>query len=591
MSLKPTRRNLSDVQKVKLRDHQPLPEPAEDMAIEIQEPPIPAYSDRHKALKMLSSLALDDADSRNSTPYSREESFDEDFGFDSADDSDQGRSWQLSGDIGSSSFGNSVASFMSWTDDVEVETTKKVQELVDELEKCLYDEESLDKLKKEVAAECYDWRTKFPHYRVRGTGIPSSSFQLQRMYESTISDQIFTSDNEASCVVLEAVGQGDDEEEEMVEEIIASHGSYAQNSKLDDWCNKCDVLESISDSSRPSTADQDGDVCYGRQDDLKQKVKEAVMEQLFSHVWSEMSKSIEPLLKLSSERTLQQKSGYVSFPRPPSRTGSAKFPLAVSIPRAFTPISDLDTTLHVSAKSIHCPSRKTSARPSVESNFELDELVIPRFNKIEHSVDPMRNLVLPPTLRLPQPLSLHSATHVLAPIPTLESRGYHSAADRSRRTMLNRRFSSVASGQERFLKPLEEQQSVITKTSLSKTTTPRQVSAPSSPPNWSRHVTLPPIDHFDPSFKLQGISSSFEPTNKSTEFSPRCNSSAKHKISLSPINVPNSIKVEGTGLTKLELAKQLLAVQGDILFEKNGISSSAKEGRGKQKSRIHSLAK
>lgn len=68
------------MQKVKLRDHQPLPEPAEDMAIEIQEPPIPAYSDRHKALKMLSSLALDDADSRNSTPYSREESFDEDFG-------------------------------------------------------------------------------------------------------------------------------------------------------------------------------------------------------------------------------------------------------------------------------------------------------------------------------------------------------------------------------------------------------------------------------------------------------------------------------------------------------------------------------
>jgi hypothetical protein len=46
-----------------------------------------------------------------------------------------------------------------------VETTGKVQELFDELERCLYGEESLDKLNKEVAQECFDWRSKFPHYR------------------------------------------------------------------------------------------------------------------------------------------------------------------------------------------------------------------------------------------------------------------------------------------------------------------------------------------------------------------------------------------------------------------------------------------
>jgi hypothetical protein len=46
-----------------------------------------------------------------------------------------------------------------------VETTKKVQELFDELERCFYGEQSLDKLKKEVAEECFDWRSKFPHYR------------------------------------------------------------------------------------------------------------------------------------------------------------------------------------------------------------------------------------------------------------------------------------------------------------------------------------------------------------------------------------------------------------------------------------------
>jgi hypothetical protein len=53
-----------------------------------------------------------------------------------------------------------------------VETTRKVQDLVDELERCFYGEESLDKLKKEVAAECFDWRSKFPHFRyIACTGI------------------------------------------------------------------------------------------------------------------------------------------------------------------------------------------------------------------------------------------------------------------------------------------------------------------------------------------------------------------------------------------------------------------------------------
>lgn len=38
------------------------------------------------------------------------------FRFDSADDDAEGRSWQFSGDTGSSGFGDSVTSFISWTD-------------------------------------------------------------------------------------------------------------------------------------------------------------------------------------------------------------------------------------------------------------------------------------------------------------------------------------------------------------------------------------------------------------------------------------------------------------------------------------------
>jgi hypothetical protein len=293
--------------------------------------------------------------------------------------------------------------------------------------------------------------------------------------------------DEAARVVLE--DDGDSEEEE--EEVIASHGSYQEKQEMSDWCNR-------NDNSRPNTTEDSSVVCYGRDlsaESLQQKVKDSVMEQLFSHVWSEVSKGLEPLLHLYSDRTLQQRHSNPSSVQGQSRINNSRLP-AVDTPfRAFTPISDihnseLDDTLCVSAKSICCSARSTLISRKLESNLEVTRTGLAK--------NPVQQTSVPPIASLPKPLTLHSANHVLAPIPSLQPRGYHSAADRRTCAMLNRRFSSITSGHERFLKPLEEQQTVAAKV----TTTPRQVSAPASPPSWSRHVMLPPINHLDPHLKV-----------------------------------------------------------------------------------------
>lgn len=624
MSLKPSRRNLNAVPKVKLGELHPLPEPAEEMAIAVEGPPVSAYGERVMtqqckeaeictALNMLSSLRLGDSMSGSSTPSLPQDSnFDEEFEFESADDSEQGRSWQFSGDTGSSGFGNSVASFMSWTDDTEMESTRRVQKLVDEFERCIYGEESLDKLNKEAAAECADWRNKFPHFRVTGVGISPSTFELEEVPS-------------ASELPVDEIGgrfrAGCDEnihQEVEMEEIIASHGSYQEESLQDIEESKGEILVSESESSRPNTAESTA-VYYDQshaEENLKQKMKDYIMEQLFAYVWTEVSRGLEPLIKLYSERTLQSKSNRPpSAQRPGSRytttCASPQFLPAVETARSFTPISELSSVLQVSSKSIHRSVRRTYVCPSLEPNFEHEESSESNFFKN----DILRHSAAPPTVRLPQPLSLRSANQVMAPVPSSDLRGYHSAADRRARSMLSWRFNSMSSAQEKFLKPLEEKQMLSLKVESSKsTTTPRQISAPNSPPNWSRHFTLPPIENLDPPSK--GPSSSFETKTKTIEVSPRSSTTvkqkdfqnmsltkepsmgntersprsvigAKHKV-LSPIHATDTIRIQGTGLSKLELAKQLLEAEEDFLFEKKGITSAnGKKDRRRPKVNYH----
>lgn len=320
---------------------------------------------------------------------------------------------------------------------------------------------------------------------MRGTGLELSSFRLQALYKNTCADDKMTVD-EAACVVREGDGDSDEEEEE---EVIASHGSYQEEQELNDCCNR------NVNSKPPESSDV---VCCVRDlsaESLQQKVKDSVTEQLFSHVWSEVSEGLEALLHLYPDSTLQQRHINPLSVQGQSTMNNSRLPDVDTTFRAFTSISDnhsseLDGTLCVSAKPMCHSARSTLVSPVLESNLEIARTRL--------KVGPVQQTSVAPTISLPKPLSLHSANLVLAPMPVLERRGYHSAADRRTRAVLNRRFTSVTSGHERFLQPLEEQQTVVAKV----TTTPRQVSAPTFPPNWSRHVMLPPINHLDPHLKV-----------------------------------------------------------------------------------------
>lgn len=317
---------------------------------------------------------------------------------------------------------------------------------------------------------------------MRGAGIDFSSFQLEKPYEEIHIHDKVTSD-EAVHVVLEDDGDGEEEE------VIACHGSYQENPELNDWCSR-------NDDSRPNTAEASVVICHAKDmstESLHQKVKNYVMEQLFSYVWSEVSQSLEPLLQRPSNAALLQ--GQRRMNTSASTLGAADIP--------FIPVSDICDSEHVSmlnvcAKSIQHSSRKTLVSLALEPGLEADELVMPQLARTRVSVEPVKQHRESSVVSLPKPLSFHSPNQVLAPTLKLESRGYHSAADRRTWPILNRRLSSITSGHERLLRPLEEQQTKAAKV----TTTSRQVSAPASPPSWSRHVTLPPIDRLDPHLKV-----------------------------------------------------------------------------------------
>jgi hypothetical protein len=323
---------------------------------------------------------------------------------------------------------------------------------------------------------------------VRGAGIDTSSLYLQRLYEEgSMDDKVAT--DEAACVVLE--NEGNSEEEE----VIASHGPYQEQLEVNDCYNR-------DDNSRPYIAEDNVVMCNSNRNlsakSLRQKVKDFVMEQLFSHVWSEVSKSLEPLLLSHSESTLQERPGHPASQHGQRGMNNPRLPV-YDIP--FAPIPDVhDTELEqrAFAKSIHCSGRRTLIRPVLRPNPDGNESVYSQLARTGHAVDLVLQSREPPVVSEPKPLSLHSANHSLTPTQTLESRGYHSAADGRTQPVLTRRFSTMTSRHERFLKPLEEQQTTAAKVTASR----RQVSAPTSPPNWSRHVALPPIDHLDAHVKV-----------------------------------------------------------------------------------------
>jgi hypothetical protein len=309
--------------------------------------------------------------------------------------------------------------------------------------------------------------------RLKGAGIEFSSFQLERPSKKIHIDDKVTSDETVHDVL--------EDNRDREEEVIASHGSCHEHQELNDWCSR-------NNNSRPNTAEVSAVMCCAKDvsaESLQQKVRNYVMEQLFSHVWLEVSQSLEPLLQRPNNAALLQ--GQRRLNTCTSTLGGTVIPF---IPVADVRDSERFAILSASAKSLQHSAGRTG--------LETDDLGMSQLARTRASVDPIEQLRESPIVSLPKPLSLHSANRLLASTATLESRGYHSAADRRTYPMLNRRLSSMTSGHERLLRPLEEQQKKAAKA----TATSRQVSAPASPPSWSRHVMLPPIDRLDPQLKV-----------------------------------------------------------------------------------------
>jgi hypothetical protein len=77
-----------------------------------------------------------------------------------------------------------------------VETTRKLQQIYDNLESFLYDESPApDDISPELLAECQLWKDKFPHLRVVGKAIlPPKGFQVTSQLTSHVAEEVIAID-------------------------------------------------------------------------------------------------------------------------------------------------------------------------------------------------------------------------------------------------------------------------------------------------------------------------------------------------------------------------------------------------------------
>nr|CAD7430940.1 unnamed protein product [Timema monikensis] len=477
--------------KVKLSRQQPLPEPPDSMTILTK-----SHFEGNKFPKI---------DSQTFSPFAKTtagdkfqcgsgaRSLESDFNIVCDGDDEDGEAfWQTSEGTGSS-LGQSVASFMSWSDEIEVETTKKVQELVDQMEHAFYGEDLSENLQGSQLEECQHWREKFPHLRIVGTNIqPSSAFN--------------------DC---------DDTFIEEEEEIIASHGSYeestAYSAAISLNTSRCDKPYTPGQISRTPTHLGDG---QKELETLRDHVRESVKDEIFSYLWPKVIKSLEPALKVYAERTLS------------SRTGS------------FQSLNNIDLgeSLSVSQKSL-------SVRLSANQTSRLTS----RIPKIMSDADKTSEWRHGKTLDRTIGNSPHCSLNSKSPCHNLPSVVDH----HGRGETAHKRNTAIL-------------QTTLDRAKVKKQQG-RQVSVVPSPTNWSRHVTLPPIENLEIRSKASSSpryrSNSVVTTPRNTTIDSRPNTTAFRKMSLSPIHIPSVFGEPVVGLSRLELAKQLLETHHENVYD------------------------
>ncbi|XP_068084904.1 uncharacterized protein [Anabrus simplex] len=580
--------------KVKLPRGHPLPEPAEDMAIKVEEH---APDEGGDVAKERSSFEISDIAA--SLPdisgglESKEFCFDR-YISDLEVDQDSDDYHSLFNDSGTSTLGQSASSFMSWMDEAELEKSKEVQRLVDEIDNAIYDGMPFPVTDQKALEVLHQIKDSQLHLRVIGE-------QLQNIPEG-----ILAFDEDLAP-------------EQDVIHVLASHGVYEENNKV--IPNQPVVLPKEDDTDilemkHGSQVKYIEEVLLhheneGLHDDMKcnvektnagavswsakesrdrfiEKVKSFVMDQLVHYVLSEAVQPCElvrdkniPSLSEDDEQVNQHSSSL----RPNTREDDDfeddveddnadifQRPNCVQQPAFLVEESSITSTkhafasfLHVSPMTIHPLPRKFVSNlkySNTNSNFEVPfflnqpptnrnamKEVLSKPDFCGPSQISMKEVLNKPNFCGPSEISVVSLSKPSNVLPRcieaekgVKVRGYHSAAVVKKPGLLERRFSITAS-HERFLEPLAENHSV--------NKNHQQTSAPSSPAKWLRRHTLPPINRNG----LTPLSKSPEAIRSNASLlATKLIDSSKHKVALLPLKVP----VLGTGLTRLQLAKQLL---------------------------------
>lgn len=345
----------------------------------------------------------------------------------------------------------SVASSASWYDELEGETTTKLADQLEHLDHILYGE-LVDKHFPHgdmgIVNECHQWKQQFPHLRVNGSSIKiPASCQTESNRERI---------------------------EEKIEEIFAAHGEYSEEDKTSEEINVTEPDLITSDDKIVSDNVDDQEV-------FKEKIKSAVLEQIFIRIWPNVLKKVEPFLNsIKNNRKLSDLDIHSrTFKTEVSTDDDNCELISSSLSRlTLTPIVNSSASLPGRLKSVRdCNSNVNRNHTAV---FPIKSVVIePPISLLSM---PARNTTaLKSPIKLLQPvIKFPSPERLLSPIPVneIKSTGTHkkkqSAKTAAERKCVGQNCKSQVYNDSRY--------------------GGRRILKTSPPSNLSRHITLPPIE-------------------------------------------------------------------------------------------------
>lgn len=346
----------------------------------------------------------------------------------------------------------SVSSSASWYDDLEGETTTKLADQLEHLDHILYGEAGDKHFPHggSIVNECHQWKLQFPHLRVNGSSIKVP----------------------ASC----QTESNREQIEEIIEDIFAAHGEYSEEDKNSEEINVTEPDLSSSDDKIVVSDNIDN------QEVFKEKIKSAVLEQIFIRIWPSVLKQVEPFLNsIKNDRKFSYSDSQSS------RT--CKTEISTDDDNCEVISSSLNrlTLTPIVNSSVSLPGRLKSVR-NCSSNMNRNHTAV--FSIKSVVIEPPASLLSLParnTTALKSPVKLlqtvikfPSPERLLSPIPAGEIKSTGTCKKKqSAKTAVERKCIG---------------QSCKSQVHNDSRCGGRRILKTSPPSNMSRHITLPPIE-------------------------------------------------------------------------------------------------